>query len=318
MPRTAALLMLAGAISCLIFPLSAATGLVLGIAIALVLGNPIAQLTNHGAGVMLKIAIVALGAGMNLNTVLLLGASSFGYTLAGVSLTLMLGLWLGRRLGVAPDLSLLLTTGTAICGGSAIAAMSAAIRPRACDTTIALAVVFLLNAVALFVFPPLGSMMGFTQEQFGLWAALGIHDTSAVAGAASAYGGAALSVAVTVKLVRALWIVPLTLAAGLWRGRGQSSHRLRWVQFLPPWFIVGYVGMAALFSWGPVGQLGWAELLYSELGHRGMTLALFLIGTGFSREALRQTGLRPLAVAVLLWLAVSLAYAACIKLGWIG
>lgn len=313
-------LLAVGSAACLALPVSPAAGLLAGVVIALVFGNPVHGWTSRGAGVLLKIAIVTLGAGMNLGVVWRTGADGFGYTLAGLILTLSLGLWLGRRAGLSRDLSLLLATGTAICGGSAIAAMSGAIRPRAHDATVALAVVFLLNAVALFAFPPVGRALGFSPEQFGLWAALAIHDTSSVAGAAAAYGGTALSVAVTVKLARALWIVPVTAGASLWKGQtGEGNNRgFRARCLVPPGFILGYLAMAALFTWMPFDGLSRALPVFGGIAHRGMTAALFLIGAGLSRDALRQTGLRPLGVAAALWVVVSIVSAAGLRMGWIG
>lgn len=307
-----------GCAVCLVFPLTPATGLLAGAFIALTLGNPVHNWTSRGAGWALKAAIVALGAGMPLDVVWKTGADGFGYTLGGLAITLSLGLWLGRRAGLSSELSLLLSTGTAICGGSAIAAMSGAIHPKAHDASVALAVVFLLNAVALFVFPPAGHWLGFSEHQFGLWAALAIHDTSSVAGAAAAYGGTALSVAITVKLARALWIVPITIGASLWKNSQQGITRsLPLKRFLPPGFIMGYLAMAALFTWQPVTGLARITPVLTEAGHRGMTLALFLIGTGLSREALRHTGFRPLGVATVLWIVVSTLSACLLKAGWI-
>lgn len=317
--RVATGLLGAGAAACLLAPVGPAGGLLAGAALAWIVGNPVSQITGRWAGRCLKAAVVALGAGMNLAVVWRTGTDGFVTTLAGLACTLALGLWLGRRAGLSRDLSLLLASGTAICGGSAVAAVSGVIRPRAHDASVALAVVFLLNAVALLVFPALGHRFGFTQEQFGLWAALAIHDTSSVVGAASVYGAAALSVAVTVKLARALWIVPVTAGVGWLRARetdgvgGGAGLAMR--RLLPPGFIVGYVLVAALFTYAPALQ-PWAKSLGTG-AHRLMTVALFLIGAGLSREALRSVGWRPLAVAAALWAVVATGSAAAVKLGWL-
>lgn len=310
------LCLVAGCVACLLLPVPAAGALAAGVIVALVFGNPVASQTVGAANLVLKLAIVALGAGMNLDVVLRIGAASFGYTAAGVAGTLALGLWLGRRAGVSPSLALLLSAGTAICGGSAIAAVSGAIRTRAQEIPVALAVIFLLNAIALFIFPPIGRMLGFLPEQFGLWAALAVHDTSSVVGAASAYGGGALGVAVTVKLVRALWIVPVTIAARLYCG-SRNGRSLQLAHFCPPVFILGYLLMAAIFTWLPFAGLDQLAPAFTQMGHRGMAVALFLIGTGLSRAALRQAGLRPLGVAAALWVVVSIGYAVLLKAGYI-
>lgn len=316
--RIAAALLAAATCTLLAVATEPATGLLAGAAIALLFDNPFEQATARAASLILKIAIVAMGAGMNLYAVLQTGAGGLLYTLTGVTLTLAAGLWIGRRFGLQADLSLLLATGTAICGGSAIAAMTGTIRAKPQDTSIALAVIFLLNAVALFVFPPLGRLIGLSPEQFGLWAALGIHDTSSVVGAASAYGGAALGIAITVKLARALWIVPLTVGVRLYRAKtGSGGEPLRAKHFMPPWFILGYLGMAAAFTWLPRQVTFQLAPLMDLIGHRAMAVALLLIGAGLTRKALQKAGLRPLAAALLLWLLVSVAYAALLKAGWI-
>lgn len=313
-----------GAVACLAFSFAPAWGLVAGVCIALILGNPSHTLTGGGASMILKIAVVLLGAGMNLGTVWRVGASGVVYTMAGIVFTLGFGLWLGRRTKLSRDAALLISTGTAICGGSAIAAMSAAIKPKAHDVAVAMAAVFLLNAAGLVVFPWVGHALGFSQEQFGMWAALAIHDTSSVAGAAAGYGAVALSIAVTVKLTRALWIVPLTAIVSWRRARrdgendGSENGGVKGVgRFLPQPFILGYLMMAAVFTYVPGlagGDIaGWCGVA----AHRLMTLALFLIGAGLSREALRRAGARPLGMAVVLWVVVSVATAGAVLAGWI-
>jgi uncharacterized integral membrane protein (TIGR00698 family) len=211
---------------------------------------------------------------------------------------LVLGTLLGRLLRVEKTISHLVSSGTAICGGSAIAAIGGAIGADARAMSVSLVTVFVLNAVALFVFPPLGQALGLSQEAFGLWSAIAIHDTSSVVGAAAKYGDQALAVATTVKLTRALWIIPLTLFFA-WRSR-QGNRTMRW-----PWFILFFVLAALVRTLWPEGESGYTVV--HGAAKRGLSLTLFLIGASLSREALRSTGLRPMLLGVLLWLAVGAA-----------
>ena len=278
-----------------------------GLAIALVSGVPAPRALRPLTTAALQLGVVALGAGMNLVAVWRIGSS--GALLTAVSLTaaLALGLALGRWLGVRGDVPLLVAVGTAICGGSAIAAVTSVIDPEPEETSISLAVVFVLNAVALVAFPLIGHALGLSEPVFGRWAALGIHDTSSVVGAGLAYGPDALAIATTTKLARALWIVPVTLAIALvWRRRAARSGdaaakphaRIRW-----PWFILGFVAVAALFTWVP--RLAPLAHSISFAGQRTLLLALFLIGLSLSRAALRQVGARPLVLGVVLWAIVA-------------
>jgi uncharacterized integral membrane protein (TIGR00698 family) len=198
---------------------------------------------------------------------------------------------------------LLVSVGTAICGGSAIAAVGSVIRPKPHEMSVALAVVFVLNAVGLMVFPLLGHAFGLGEPEFGRWAALAIHDTSSVVGAGRSYGSVALDVATTTKLARALWIVPVTLVtAMLYRRKGDvgSLRDVRW-----PWFIVGFVAVAAVATWVPA--LADAAAVTRLIGTRLLVAALFLIGLSLSRDALRRVGLRPLVLGVSLWLVIATA-----------
>lgn len=310
------LALLLGGAACLLLPVSPGLALLGGIAVALMLGEQaLGGASGRPAHLLLKLSVVGLGAGMNLAAVWKVGAHTAGYTLVGISVTLLLGWWLGRRLNLAPDMALLVSVGTAICGGSAIAAVAGVIKPRREDITVALTAVFVLNAVALFLFPPLGHALGFSQRQFGLWAALAIHDTSSVVGAAMAYGKTAVTVATTVKLTRALWIVPVAILLDYRRrepGAESSGRRLR----LPvPLFIVGFIAAAAVFTaWAPLAPLRHPVVLGAE---RLFAVTLFLIGTGFSRTALRTVGVRPLALALALWIVAGVGTASALKAGLI-
>jgi uncharacterized integral membrane protein (TIGR00698 family) len=242
------------------------------------------------------------------------GLQGLGYTLAGLLATFALGAWLAGRLGVAPKIAALVCAGTGICGGSAIAAAAPAIGAKAEETSVALAVVFVLNGVALLVFPPLGAWLHLDAHAFGLWCALAIHDTSSVTGAALTHSAEALATATTVKLARALWIVPVALALGAWfrRGAGDTPARGR---VAVPWFIAGFVALSALFTFAPALQPLARPV---ALGARALlTLTLFLIGAGLSRTVLRTVGVRPLGYAVLLWLVIGTATLGAILAGLI-
>jgi len=294
---------------------SGAQALVLGVVLGLLGANAWPNVTKPLATRLLQGSVIGLGAGMNLAAIWAVGVSGIGYTVLGIGFTFSLGLWLGRRAGLPRDLSILLTSGTAICGGSAIAAVAGVLKPRPEETTVALATVFMLNAVALMIFPPLGHALGLGQHQFGLWAALAIHDTSSVVGAAASYGEEALKVATTVKLARALWIAPLALLIG-WAVRrfaheeGRATGRVA-----VPWFIFGFLAVAALVT--AVPQLAGSGRVVFAVARQSLVVTLFLIGANLSRGALKAVGWRPLIVGVTLWLCVSTVTVAAIVVGWI-
>jgi uncharacterized integral membrane protein (TIGR00698 family) len=229
------------------------------------------------------------------------------YTALGISFALVVGLGLGRLLHVRGNSSFLITTGTAICGGSAIAAVAPIIQADEQETAVALGTIFILNSVALLVFPLVGSALRLTQQQFGLWAALAIHDTSSVVGASSKYGAAALMVGTTVKLARALWIVPLALVTAAVR-RSKSKVKL-------PWFILFFCLAAVVNTYVP--QWSYFSKILFTLGRYGLTATLFLIGTSISRAALKQVGWRPLAQGITLWILVALTSLYFIRVGLI-
>ncbi|QSQ17633.1 YeiH family protein [Myxococcus landrumensis] len=294
-----------GALVSLLPGVSTAVALVAGMLVALSVGNPYAALTRRATHVLLSLSVVGLGAGMDLRVVAEEGARGVLYTVVGITACLTLGTLLARWLRVSRGAGLLISIGTAICGGSAIAAAVPVLRPREEDVSIALGTVFLLNAVALFVFPVVGHAVGLDARQFGLWSALAIHDTSSVVGAAMRYGPEALEVATTVKLARALWIVPLTLAMGFWlRRTGRSPEQgQEQTPARRPWFILGFLAVAALVTWVP--PLRPAGLVVTHVSQRVLVLTLFLIGAGFSRQALRSVGLKPLAQGIVLWLCMA-------------
>jgi uncharacterized integral membrane protein (TIGR00698 family) len=246
----------------------------------------------------LQLGVMALGAGMNLETVLRVGVDGALVTATGLAIAVTLGLALGRWLDISKDTSLLIAVGTGICGGSAIAAVSSVIRPKDYEMSIALAVVFVLNAVALILFPVIGHLLGMSEPMFGRWAALAIHDTSSVVGAGLSYGAIALTVATTTKLARALWIVPVTLATAVLRPSSGSLRDVKW-----PWFILGFVAIAALVTWVPaLAPYGPPVAL---AGKRSLLVALFLIGLSISPAALKKVGPKPFLLGVILWITLA-------------
>jgi uncharacterized integral membrane protein (TIGR00698 family) len=284
-------------------PLALVAGILFGIAFP----HPYGAQSRRAARFLLQAAVVGLGFGMNLHEVLKAGRSGFFYTAVSISFAIALGLGLGKLLKVRGNSSFLITTGTAICGGSAIAAIGPILEANEEEMAVSLGAVFLLNSVALFIFPPIGGALHLSESQFGLWAALAIHDTSSVVGAASKYGPQALVIGTTVKLARALWIVPLALATAAVK-RSKSHIQL-------PWFILFFC-LAALVNTYLPNLSGWTQAL-SLLGRRGLTATLFLIGTGISRATLGQVGWRPLLQALLLWMVVGCVTLYLIRAGLI-
>lgn len=281
--------------------ISAGIALVAGILLALTLGNPFQALTRKWTHTLLALSVVGLGAGMDLRAVAKAGLQGLGYTVVSISASMALGLFLARRFRLNRDTGLLVTVGTAICGGSAIAAVAPVIQAEEHDTSVALATVFLLNAVALLLFPVVGHGLHLSQHQFGLWAALAIHDTSSVVGAAMQYGPKALEVATTVKLARALWIVPLTMAVGaMQRRKGTEVEQGRARR---PWFILGFIAAAALVTWVPA--LRPAGHVVAAVSRQALVLTLFIIGANLTRSAVRAVGVRPLAQGVGLWVCMA-------------
>ena len=277
--------------------ISPPVALVIGLAFALTLGNPISKISNKASKALLQWSVVGLGFGMNLQAVWAAGKTGFGFTVVTVLGTLFVGIWLGRFLKVQSPTSLLVSVGTAICGGSAIAAVGAVLEADAKAMSVSLCTVFLLNAVALLVFPPLGHFLGMNQQHFGLWSAIAIHDTSSVVGAAAKYGEEALNVATTVKLSRTLWIFPIVFGLAFLKRRHTAKVKL-------PWFIFAFLAAAGIRTLWPQGEIAYDTI--KQMAKLGLTLTLFLIGAGLSRDAVRTVGIRPMLQGVLLWIVVSL------------
>jgi uncharacterized integral membrane protein (TIGR00698 family) len=278
-----------------------------GLAFGLLLPHPFSDATKKLSKLLLQASVVGLGFGMNLHEVVRAGRSGFVYTMLGISFALVVGMTLGKLFGVGKTPAFLISTGTAICGGSAIAAVGPITQASDEEMAVSLGTVFVLNSVALLIFPAIGTALKLTQSQFGLWAALAIHDTSSVVGAAAKYGAAALAIATTVKLARALWIVPVSLATALVRG---AKAKIQW-----PWFIGLFCLAAVCNTYLPGGVREYA--LAVKLAKIGLTVTLFLIGSGISVATLKKVGHRPLLLGIILWLLVSVGSLWLIRVGWI-
>lgn len=284
-------------------PLALASGLVF----ALIFTHPFQQPSKQLAKLLLQISVVGLGFGMDLNEIVRVGKSGFMYTALSISFVMTLGWLLGRLFHVQNRISFLICAGTAICGGSAIAAVAPVAEAKEEEIAVSLGTVFVLNSIALLVFPMIGYMLHLSQTQFGLWSALAIHDTSSVVGATAKYGAIALAVGTTVKLARALWIVPMSLGTALTR---KSKAKIQW-----PWFIAFFCLAAVANTYLHVFAPVYPTL--KHLGIIGLTATLFLIGTGLSKETLSKVGVRPLLQGVLLWIVVAMGSLALIRSGWI-
>jgi uncharacterized integral membrane protein (TIGR00698 family) len=296
---------------------SPALALALGVGFGLLVPHPYASQTRKTSKFLLQASVVALGFAMNLEDVLSAGRSGFLYTLVGIAFALGLGALLGRLLRVPGKAAYLISVGTAICGGSAIAAVGPTIDASDEEMSVSIGTVFLLNAVGLMLFPPLGHAFGLTQPQFGLWAALAIHDTSSVVGAGARFGAIALTVATTVKLARALWIVPLTVGTAsvrAYRLKAAGAEAAVKKPIAWPWFILFYLGAAVLSTYVPAITAAGPTL--AKVGKIGLTVTLFLIGTGMSRASLKKVGVRPLIQGVVLWVVVATASLLVIRAGW--
>jgi uncharacterized integral membrane protein (TIGR00698 family) len=294
---TAKILFVVCVLLCASSLISPPIALAIGLAFGLLLPHPWPAQTRKTQKLLLQASVVGLGFGMDLAEIIRVGRSGFIYTAIGIAGTLLLGQFLGRLLRVQPKAAYLISTGTAICGGSAIAAVAPVIQAGEEEMAVSLSTVFVLNSIALWIFPPIGAALGMSQSQFGLWAALAIHDTSSVVGAAAKYGVAALAIATTVKLARALWIVPVALGTAI---ATNSKARIQW-----PWFIAFFCLAAVLNTYVTRGAPVFAALF--KLGRIGLTVTLFLIGAGVSLATLRRVGFRPMVQGALLWLMVGSA-----------
>lgn len=295
-------------IVCLTPFVSPPLALLLGVAVALFVGHPFLQLNHKATHILLQVSVVGLGFGINAATALRAGREGFLFAVVSIIGTLGIGLLLGWWMGIDRKTSLLISGGTAICGGSAIAALTPVIRAGERQVSVALGVVFILNSVALFLFPVVGHLLGLSQGQFGLWSAIAIHDTSSVVGAASRYGPEALQVATTVKLTRALWIIPVSLLAAVVfnrRGAAGGGDRAKdgdRAKVRIPYFIGLFVVAILWNTWMPMPAV---SRVIVGAAHAGLTLTLFLIGSGLSKQVLKNTGVRPMLQGMVVWLLVA-------------
>ncbi|TDN40276.1 hypothetical protein A8B98_15190 [Hymenobacter sp. UV11] len=272
--------------------------LALGLVLAQTVGNPFPARTKALTHTLLQFSVVGLGFGMNAHAAVQAGREGILFTVVSISGTLVLGYFVGRWLGLGRHVVHLISCGTAICGGSAIAAVGPVLRAKDEEMSVALGTVFVLNAVALFAFPPIGHALAMTQNQFGLWCAIAIHDTSSVVGAAKVYGDQALQVATTVKLARALWIIPVSIGTAL-------VFRQKGVKITVPYFIFGFIGAMLLNTFVPAAKpLG---PVLTGLAKVGLTVTLFFIGAGLSARVVRSVGVRPYVLGLLLWVVISTA-----------
>lgn len=291
-------------IVCLVGWISPPIALLAGFLFAELIGHPFLQLNSKATAQLLKICVVCLGFGINLTTAIEAGKSGFLFTVATIVITLVLGFILGRILKVNKPTTHLISSGTAICGGSAIAAVAPVINAADRDISVSLGIVFMLNSVALFLFPILGHALELTQHEFGLWAAIAIHDTSSVVGAATTFGEEALQTATVVKLARALWIIPLAIVtAFLFRTKGKSIKI--------PWFILWFVLAIIINSY--VTEIATITPHVVAAAKKGLVLTLFLIGAGLSIKRIKEVGWQPLVLGIILWFVISLVSLLVIK-----
>lgn len=293
---TRELIFLLAVVFCLSPLISPPVALLMGLVIAQFVGHPYLHLNHKATHILLQVSVVGLGFGMNVSSALKAGGQGVLFTIASITGTLTGGFFMGRLLKIEKRTSCLISAGTAICGGSAIAAVSPVIGAEEKQISVALGTVFILNSIALFLFPVIGHALHLSQTQFGLWSAIAIHDTSSVVGAAGKYGPHALEVATTVKLARALWIIPVAfLFSFLFKSKG-SKVKI-------PWFIGLFVVAMLINTYIPaVNPFDHAIVAIAKAG---LTLTLFLIGCGLSRKALQSVGFRPLLQGVLLWAVIS-------------
>lgn len=274
--------------------------LFLGLVFALLCGQAYPKFNKKVSKKLLQYSVVGLGFGMNLHASLASGKEGMMFTIISVVGTMVIGMFIGRKLlKMNRDTSYLISSGTAICGGSAIAAVGPVIKAKDSDMSVALATIFILNAIALFIFPVFGQWLGLNQQEFGTWAAIAIHDTSSVVGAGAAYGEEALQVATTIKLTRALWIIPLALATSfIFKGDGKKVSI--------PWFILWFIVAILLNTYvlDAVPEVGKA---IAGLARKGLIITMFFIGASLSTDVLKSVGVKPLVQGVLLWLVISVA-----------
>ena len=296
--KTSKIIFILGATLCLTPFVSPAIALLMGLIVAQFTGHPYLHLNHKATNLLLQDSVVGLGFGMNIHTAMQAGKEGVLFTVASISGTLIFGYLMGKWLSIEKKTSYLISAGTAICGGSAIAAISPVIKAEEKQISVALGCVFILNSVALIIFPVIGHHFNLSQTQFGLWCAIAIHDTSSVVGASSKYGAHALEVATTVKLARALWIIPVAfMSAFIFKNESKK--------ITIPYFIGLFILAMLAFTYVPVVSKLSPYII--GIAKAGLTLTLFLIGAGLSRKVLSSVGFKPLLQGVALWVAISVA-----------
>jgi len=282
---------------CLTLFISPPVALFLGLVFALTLGSPFPTFNKNASKYLLQISVVGLGFGMNLLDSVKAGSDGMFFTLFSVVSVMVIGIMVGKWLKIGKVPSYLIASGTAICGGSAIAAVGPIAKANESEMSVSLATIFVLNAVALFLFPMLGHWLNLTQHQFGLWAAIAIHDTSSVVGAGASYGEEALKVATTVKLTRALWIIPLSIFTSFYfKSKGDKV-------FIP-WFILFFIVAMVLNTYLNIPKAVTHGIV--SVARQSLTLTLFFIGAGLSRSTLKSVGIKPLVLGVTLWFFIAI------------
>jgi uncharacterized integral membrane protein (TIGR00698 family) len=270
--------------------------LLIGLVIAQFIGHPYLHLNHKATHILLQVSVVGLGFGMNITSAMTAGKEGLTFTIISITGTLVMGFFMGKFLKIEKKTSYLISAGTAICGGSAVAAISPVIKAQEKQISVALGTIFILNSIALFLFPVIGHALNLSQTQFGLWCAIAIHDTSSVVGAASKYGNQALEVATTVKLARALWIIPVSfLSTFIFKNKGGKIKI--------PYFIGLFVLAMIINTYVPFVQQ--YSHYVTALAKAGLTLTLFLIGCGLNRKLLQSVGFKPLIQGVVLWIVIS-------------
>ena len=282
---------------CLMPFISPAIALFLGLALGMTAGQPFPKFSKKTSKYLLQFSVVGLGFGMNLHESLRTGKEGMLFTVVSVVAVLALGMYLGKRLMMDRKTAYLISAGTAICGGSAIAAVAPVVKANDNEMSMSLGTIFILNAIALFIFPPIGHLLGMSQEQFGMWAAIAIHDTSSVVGAGAAYGEQALEIATMVKLTRALWIIPVTITT-------MFIFKQKGAKISIPWFIFFFILAMVANTFLTIPETITGSLVW--LAKKGLTVTLFLIGAGLSRKVIKQVGVRPMVQGVVLWIFIGL------------
>lgn len=287
------------------FFLPTAVSLLLGILLAVTIGAPYHGFSKKVSKYMLQLSVIGLGFGMNLYSAIETGKEGMLFTIVSVVGVLLIGTLLGKVFKLSRNNAYLISSGTAICGGSAIAAIAPVIDADDSETSLSMATIFVLNAVALIIFPVLGHLIGLSQEQFGMWAAIAIHDTSSVVGAGAAYGEEALKIATTVKLTRALWIIPVAVAtAFIFRTKGKKISI--------PWFILIFIVAMLANTWLNIpAQISNGIVTCSK---HALSATLFLIGCGISIQTIKQVGFRPFGLGITIWFIISVVTLAVVML----